>query len=70
MKKLILIPILSFFSFSSLAESQTFDVSYTQEENSNSQPDWKMTEIGYTHKEENNYWQIYIKDYERYNLAE
>ncbi len=68
MKKLILIPILSFFSLSSLADNQIFDVSYTQEQNSNSQPDWKMTEFGYTQKEKNDYWQFSIKDYERYNL--
>ena len=55
MKKLILIPILSFFSLSSLADNQIFDVSYTQEQNSNSQPDWKMTEFGYTQKEKNDY---------------
>lgn len=68
MKKPILFLLLSFFPLSSFADNQIFDVSYTQEKNSNSQPDWKMTELGYTKKEKNDYWQLSIRDYERYNL--
>lgn len=68
MFKLISIIPLAFLSFSAFAENQAIDIIYHQEQNSNNQPDWKSTDISYTHKNNDNYWQFSVRQYERYNL--
>lgn len=68
MKKLIFISLLSIISSSSFADHQIFDLNYSQERNSNDQSDWKTTEFSYTQKENDNSWQVLLRNYERYNL--
>ncbi|WP_111894999.1 YaiO family outer membrane beta-barrel protein [Acinetobacter sp. MB5] len=68
MKKLILISTLSFLSTASFADNQILDVNYSQENSTNDQPDWKTTELGYTKKNDENYWQLFWRNYDRYDL--
>lgn len=68
MKKFILISTLSLLSSSSFADNQIFDINYAQEHSTNDQPDWKTTELSYTQKKDENYWQVFLRNYERYDL--
>ncbi|MHA3055449.1 YaiO family outer membrane beta-barrel protein [Acinetobacter sp. ANC 4633] len=68
MKKKFLIGTLSFLSSSSFADNQILDVNYSQENNTNHQPDWKTTELSYTQKKDENYWQVFLRNYDRYDL--
>lgn len=68
MKKLILLSALSCFTTLSFADQHILDLNYSQEQSTNDQPDWKVTELGYTQKNDQNTWQVLLRNYDRYNL--
>jgi YaiO family outer membrane protein len=70
MFKIISILSLALLPFSAFAENKFVDITYHQEQNSNNQPDWKSTDLSYTQKANDNYWQFSVRQHERYNLKD